>query len=67
MMPALVDPFVSIALLAACATYLHVSVGVVYATRAARRLLEVVVLSVGVAALVLSYRFALFALTLYTA
>ena len=66
-MPAPVDPFVSITLLAACAAYLYVAVGAVYATRGARRLLEVAVLSVGVAALVLGYRFALFALTLYTA
>jgi len=66
-MPALVDPFVSITLLAACAAYLYAAVGAVYATRGARRLLEVAALSVGVAALVLGYRFALFVLTLYTA
>jgi hypothetical protein len=66
-MPALVDPFVSIMLLAACAAYLYAAVGAVYATRGARRLLEVAALTVGVAALVLGYRFALFVLTLYTA
>ena len=66
-MPVLVDPFVSIALLAACAAYLYVGVGAVYATHGARRLLDVSGADVGVAALVLGYRFALFALTLYTA
>jgi uncharacterized protein DUF3667 len=66
-MPAWLDPVVSIALLAACAAYLYRAVGAVYATRGARRLLEVIVLAVGVAALVLGYRFALFVLTLYTA
>jgi hypothetical protein len=65
--PALVDPLVSIALLAACAAYLHAAVGTVYASRGARRALEVAVLTVGVATLVLGYRFALFVVTLYTA
>jgi hypothetical protein len=62
-----VDPVVSSALLAACAAYLYTALGRVYDSRGARRALEVAVLTVGVAALVLGYRFALFALTLYTA
>jgi hypothetical protein len=66
-MPAFVDPLVSLALLAACAAYLYAAVGSVYASRGARRALEVAVLVVAVAALVLGYRFALFVLTLYTA
>ena len=65
-MPAWLDPWVSIALLAACAAYLYRAVGAVYAARGARRPLETTVLAVGVAALVLGYRFALFVLTLYT-
>jgi hypothetical protein len=66
-MPELVDPLVSSALLAVCAAYLYVAAGAVYAARGARRALEVGVLVVCVATLVLGYRFALFALTLYTA
>lgn len=66
-MPAFVDPLVSIASLSACAAYLYTAVGAVYASSGARRALEVAVLVVGVAALVLGYRFALFVLTLYTA
>jgi hypothetical protein len=54
------DPVVSIALLAACAAYL-------YAADGAQRAFEVATLTVGVATLVLGYRFALFVLTLYTA
>src|SRR5436190_954827 len=65
-MPPLVDPFVSITLLAACAAYLYAAVGAVYATHGARRLLEAAVLTICVAALLLGYRFALFVLTLYT-
>lgn len=65
-MPAWVDPVVSITLLAACFAYLHVAVGAVYASRGARRVLEAAGLAIGVAALVLGYRFALFVLTLYT-
>lgn len=66
-MPAFVDPLVSIVLLAVCAAYLYIAVGAAYASHGARRALEVAVLAVGVAALVLGYRFALFVLTLYTA
>jgi hypothetical protein len=62
-----VDPVVSSTLLAACAAYLYAALGRVYDSRGARRALEVVVLTVGVAALVLGYRFVLFALTLHTA
>lgn len=61
-----VDHVVSISLLAACAAYLYVAIGAVYASSGARRALEVAALTVGVATLVLGYRFALFALTLYT-
>jgi hypothetical protein len=61
-----VDPVVSSTLLAACAAYLYAAVGRVYDSRGVRRALEVVVLTVGVAALLLGYRFALFALTLYS-
>jgi hypothetical protein len=63
---ALVDPILSLSLLAACAAYLYVAVGAVYGSRGARRAVETALLTVSVAALVLGYRFALFVLTLYT-
>jgi hypothetical protein len=65
-MPPLVDPIVSVSLLAACGAYLYVAVGAVYGSRGARRALETALLAACVAALVLGYRFALFVLTLYT-
>lgn len=65
-MPAWVDPVVSSALLAACFAHLMIAIGVVYASRGVRRVLEAALLAVGVAALVLGYRFTVFALTLYT-
>jgi hypothetical protein len=53
--------------LLACAVYLYAATAAVYGARGWLRGLQVALLTVGVAAIVLGYRFALFAITLYTA
>lgn len=62
----IVDYPISIGLLMASAIYLYFSVGAVYGSRGWVRILQVSVLTVGVAAIVLGYRFFLFVVTLYT-
>ena len=63
----LVDNALAIAVLLACAVYMYVATGKVYDACGAGRVARVAVLAVGIAAMVLGYRFALFLLTLYTA
>jgi hypothetical protein len=60
------DAILSIANLVAGGGYLYLATGAFHGTRGGRRVLEVVGLSVAVAALVKGYRFALFLLTLHT-
>jgi len=60
------DNAMAAALLLACAAYMYVASKKVYGARGAARVTQVVVLTVGVGAVVLGYRFALFLLTLYT-
>lgn len=62
----IVDYPISISLLIASAIYLYFAVGAVYGARGWTRILQVSVLTVGVAAIVLGYRFFLFVITLYT-
>lgn len=62
----LVDNGVAVALLIACGVYQYVAAGKVYAAAGASRVVQVVGLTIGVAACVLGYRFALLLLTLYT-
>jgi Protein of unknown function (DUF3667) len=62
----LLDAVLSIGLLLACAGYLYVAIGAVYSSTRASRLLSAIVLTAGVAVIVLGYRFALLLLTLYT-
>jgi hypothetical protein len=61
------DNAIAVALLLACALYLHVASAKVYAARGVLCAIQGVVLAVGVAAIVLGYRFALFFIALYTA
>jgi len=63
----LLDNGLSVSLLMACAVYLYLAIGAVYAARGTFRVAMTIVLTVGVGAIVLGYRFALFVLTLYTA
>jgi len=63
----LFDNGMAIATLLLCAAYLYVATEKVYAARGLARIAQVVVLTAGVGAIVLGYRFALFLLTLYTA
>ena len=51
----------------ACAIYLYAATGAVYDETRTIRILKVVALTVGVAAIVLGYRFALLLITLYSA
>ena len=60
------DHAISIALLATCGLYLYFATGEVYGANGARRVLEVVVLTMAVASLALGYRFALLLITLYS-
>jgi len=53
--------------LLACAGYLYAATGTVYGARGILRGVQTALLTVGVGAIVLGYRFALFAITLYTA
>jgi hypothetical protein len=62
----LVDNAVAVASLLACAAYTYVATRKIYDARGALRIAQVAVLTVGVGALVLGYRFALFLFTLYT-
>jgi len=57
----------SVALMMACAIYLYAATGAVYGEVPTIRVLKVVALTVGVAAIVLGYRFALLLITLYSA
>jgi hypothetical protein len=60
------DAVLSLTLLAACAVYLYIATGAVYGGRLAIRALKTGALTVGVAVIVLGYRFSLFLITLYT-
>jgi len=60
-----VDNVLSVANLAACALYLHAAIGPVYGARGRVRVMQAVVLALAVGVIVLSYRFALFLITLY--
>jgi hypothetical protein len=60
------DHTLSIGLVAACAVYLHIATKVVYGASGAIRILKVLALTVGVAGIVLGYRFVLFLITLYS-
>jgi len=60
------DAVISLSLLAICAVYLYVATGAVYGGRPAVRAFKTAVLTVGVAAIVLGYRFALLIFTLYS-
>jgi hypothetical protein len=62
----LLDNAVAVATLLACAAYMYVATKKVYGVGGARRIAQVATLTVGVGAMVLGYRFALFLLTLYT-
>jgi hypothetical protein len=52
--------------LSLCAVYVHLAAGTVYASRGVRRLLEALGLTLAIGAILLGYRFAIFAFTLYT-
>jgi hypothetical protein len=60
------DAAISLTLLVVCAIYLYIATGVVYGGSAAVRALKAGMLTVGVAVIVLGYRFALLIVTLYT-
>lgn len=60
------DNAMAAALLLACAVYMHVASRKVYGAQGVARAAQVAVLTIGVGAVVLSYRFGLFVLTLYT-
>ena len=61
----MVDNVLSVANLAACATYIYLAIGPVYGARGALRALKAAFLALAVAAIVLAYRFVLFFITLY--
>lgn len=58
------DHAIALAAVCACALYLYFATAAVYGTRGVRRALETVVLTAGMACIVLGYRFALFLATL---
>ena len=60
------DHAIALGAVLACAVYLYFSTAIVYGTRGVLRVLGTVVLTVGMACIVLGYRFALFLTTLYT-
>ena len=60
------DHAISVALLLACGSYLFASIGTVYGASGAGRVLQTLVLTLSVAAIVLGYRFTLLIVTLYT-
>ena len=62
----LIDNVMAAVLLLACAAYIYVASKKVYGAQGVARVAQVAVLTVGVGAVVLGYRFALFVLTLYT-
>jgi hypothetical protein len=61
-----VDHILSMINLAACAAYLYQAAGTVYDASGAIRVIKALVLALGVAGVLLGYRFALFVVTLYT-
>ena len=60
------DNAMAVATLLACAAYMYVATKKIYGVHGAWRIAQVTVLTLGVGAIVLAYRFALFLLTLYT-
>ena len=60
------DNAMAAALLLACAAYMYVASRKVYGAQGIARVAQVAVLTIGVGAVVLGYRFGLFLLTLYT-
>lgn len=60
------DHTLSIALLLACAVYLYIATGAVYGATGIRRIVQTLTLTVGVASVVLGYRFVLLLITLYS-
>lgn len=60
-----VDNVLTAVNLVACALYLYLAIGPVYAATGATRLMKAALLSVAVAAIVVGYRFLLFLITLY--
>ena len=66
-MPPAVDYAVAVSLLVFSAIYLFFAIRAVYEVRGFARLLNALVLTVGVGAIVLGYRFFLLIVTLYTA
>ena len=60
------DNTMAAALLLACAVYTYVASKKVYGAQRVARVVQVAVLTMGVGAVVLGYRFGLFVLTLYT-
>ena len=63
----LLDGILSVSLLVACGIYLYFAIGTVYGGSRAARVIESIGLTIGVAAIVLAYRFVLFLITLYSA
>lgn len=61
-----VDTVLTLANLAACATYIAVAIGPVYGAHGAMRIAKALFLALAVGAIVLAYRFALLLVTLYT-
>jgi hypothetical protein len=61
------DHAIFIGLLVACAVYLYFATGTVYGTRGVLRVVQTLALAVGVAIIVLGYRFALLLITLCSA
>jgi hypothetical protein len=60
------DRVLSLGLLVACAAYLYIATGAVYGAKGPLRLFKVVALTIGMAAIVLGYRFVLLLITLYS-
>jgi hypothetical protein len=60
-----VDTVISLLNLAACAVYLHLAIGPVYGTRGWQRPAKAALLAVGVAVIVIGYRFLMLLITLY--
>ena len=61
-----VDNVLSVANFAACIGYVYCAIGPVYGASGKLRVLQALILSLAVAAIVLGYRFALFVITLYS-
>jgi Protein of unknown function (DUF3667) len=60
-----VDNVLTAVNLVACALYVYIAIGPVYGAAGATRLIQAIVLSIAVAAIVVGYRFVLFLITLY--